>query len=67
MSSDIFREYLHWFNGNVCRKVVLLIDNFSAHQSGWDIIIAEDGYSMLALYFCQSMLSAYASRWIRVL
>ena len=51
MLGDIFREYLRWFNGNVSRKVVLLIDNFSAHQSGWDIIVAEGGLSNVSIIF----------------
>ena len=63
MSGDIFQEYLRWFNGNVSRKVVLLIDNFSAHQSGWDIIVAEGGLFNVSVIFlsgnaislCQSL------------
>ena len=35
MTSDMFKEYLHWFDERmVDRKVVLLIDNFSAHELG---------------------------------
>ena len=51
MSGDIFRKYLRWFNDNVSRKVVLLIDNFSAHQSGWNIIIAEGGLFNVSVIF----------------
>ena len=51
MSGDIFREYLRWFNGNVSRKVVLLIDSFSAYQSGWDTIVAEGGLSNVSVIF----------------
>lgn len=35
MTGRIFKEYLTWFNGCMAeRKVMLLIDGFSAHQAG---------------------------------
>lgn len=39
MRSDIMVKYLHWFDHRMRgRKVVLLMDNFSAHESGVQII-----------------------------
>ena len=42
MTAVIFKEYLLWFNQQMHgRKVILLIDNFSAHNSGLDMITSD--------------------------
>lgn len=42
MTGRLFKEYLMWFDGKMYgRKVVLLIDGFSAHQSGIDLYLSK--------------------------
>src|SRR5436189_3042124 len=43
MTANLFREYLRWFNQQMTgRKVLLLLDGFSAHQAGLDLLEAQD-------------------------
>jgi len=43
MTGTIFREYLRWFNLQMTgRKVLLLIDGFSSHHAGFDLLEAQD-------------------------
>jgi hypothetical protein len=43
MTANLFREYLRWFNQQMIgRKVLLLLDGFSAHQAGLDLLEAQD-------------------------
>ena len=38
MTGRLFKEYLEWFDGLIYgRKVILLIDGFSAHKTGIDL------------------------------
>ena len=42
MTGVIFKEYLRWFDQQMYgRKVVLLIDGFSAHHSGIDLLLSD--------------------------
>ena len=66
MNGTIFREYLYWFNARmVNRKVILLIDGFSAHESGLQLIETEGGLSnvcpMLKFYFYHRIQQASVS------
>ena len=43
MTANLFREYLRWFNQQMTgRKVLLLLNGFSAHQIGLDLLEAQD-------------------------
>ena len=35
MTGVLFQEYLQWFSRQTNRKVVLLVDGFSAHVAGY--------------------------------
>ena len=43
MTALIFREYLHWFDGQMDHPVVLLIDGFSAHELRLALVEEEGG------------------------
>ena len=41
-SNIIIREYLHWLNGHINgRSILLLMDNFSAHELAVKILMDE--------------------------
>jgi hypothetical protein len=43
MTSTLFREYLRWFNLRMAgRKVLLLLDGFSSHRAGVDLLESEE-------------------------
>ena len=43
MTGQLFREYLRWFNLQMTgRKVLLLLDGFSSHHAGIDLLEAQD-------------------------
>jgi DDE superfamily endonuclease len=43
MTGKIFREYLRWLNLQMAdRKILLLLDGFSSHHAGLDLIEEED-------------------------
>lgn len=42
MTGKIFKEYLLWFDGQMAgRQVILLIDGFSAHHAGLNLLYGE--------------------------
>jgi hypothetical protein len=65
MNAQILREWLYWFDARMAgRKVALLIDSFSAHESGLDIV-RRVVYKMLKSFIFLSTLQASASPWIK--
>jgi DDE superfamily endonuclease len=43
MTGNIFREYIRWFNQQMTgRKTLLLLDGFSSHHAGLDLLEVQD-------------------------
>lgn len=62
MTGKIFKEYLSWFGGKMAgRKVILLIDGFSAHHAGLNLLQEE----FQKLFFFRLMPLQFASLWIK--
>jgi hypothetical protein len=60
MNAQIFREWLYWFDAKMeGRKVALLIDNFSAHESGLEIVKKEGGLSNVEVIFLPVNATSY--------
>jgi hypothetical protein len=82
MNSEIFQEWLFWFDACMeGRKVALLIDSFSAQESGPEMVVAAGGLQNVeviflpvnATSFCQpldqgiirSWKAHYCRRWVQ--
>jgi hypothetical protein len=60
MNAQIFREWLYWFDSQMeGRKVALLIDNFSAHESGLEIVKEEGGLQNVQVFFLPANATSY--------
>ncbi len=66
MIAQIFQEWLYWFDAQMEGRIVaLLIDDFSAHESGLEIVKEEGDYLMssnLSSCQCHQLLSATGLR-----
>jgi hypothetical protein len=60
INAQIFREWLYWFDARMAgRKVALLIDNFSAHESGLEIVKEEGGLANIEVIFLPVNATSY--------
>jgi hypothetical protein len=60
MNAQLFREWLYWFDAHMeGKKVALLIDNFSAHESGLEIVKNEGGLKNVEVIFLPVNATSY--------